>query len=103
MPYEKSPQNCSEIKLAFANPNILQELGTSLHREHGQIFNHVHEESEFAYCVLSSPKSIRLILDNLKEEERFYLCDATFSITPMCNVFHQTLLIYAQFGIKVSF
>lgn len=31
-------------KKAFENPAVLKDLGTSLHRDHGLIFNHVHQE-----------------------------------------------------------
>lgn len=100
--YETSPNTCAGIRAAFENDNILKDLGTSLQREHGLLYNCVHEEDDFAYCVLSSPKSIQLITQNMEEKERFYLIDATFRITPMCTVFKQVLIIHAQFGIKAS-
>lgn len=99
--YGKSPTNCDEIKAAFENPAIMNDLGTSLHRERGNLYNYTHEENDFSYTIFSSPKSIQLITDNLDESERFYLIDGTFKITPMCNVFQQVLIIHAQFGIKV--
>lgn len=100
--YDISPKSCDEIKKAFENPTILKDLGTSLQREHGRIYNHVHEEKDFSYAVFSSPKSIELIIKNLEPNERFFLIDATFKITPMCNVFKQVLIIHAQFGVKVN-
>lgn len=100
--YDVSPKTCEEIRKAFENPVTLNDLGTSLHRQHGLIYNGVHEEKDYSYCVLSSPKSIELITSNLEEQERFYLIDGTFRITPMCSVFKQVLIIHAQFGIKVS-
>lgn len=73
-----------------------------MYRGHGNLFNYLHEEKEFSYCVLVSPQSIELITNNLEPNERFYLIDGTFRITPMCNVFKQVLIVHAQFGIKVS-
>lgn len=99
--YDTSPQNCDEIKKAFENPATLKDLGTSLHHEHGLILNHVHQQKEFSYCVLSSPKSIQIMNDESEEEERFYLIDGTFRITPMCSTFKQVLIIHGQFGLKV--
>lgn len=100
--YETSPNSIEEIRNAFDNPNTLQDLGTSLHRERGLLFNYAHEEKDFSYCILSSPKSIELIKDNLEANERFFLIDGTFRITPMSSTFKQVLIIHAQFGIKVS-
>lgn len=100
--YKSSPNSIEEIRNAFNDPVILKDLGTSLHKEKGLIYNHTHEERDFAYTVFSSPKSIQLILNNLEPEERFYLVDGTFRITPMSGVFKQVLIIHAQFGIKVS-
>lgn len=100
--YDCSPKNLLEIKTAFENPVILRDLGTSLHRDHRPLFNTVHEEPDFGFCIFSSPKSINLIEENLLDlNERFFLIDGTFKITPMCNVFTQVLIIHAQFGIKV--
>lgn len=99
--YETSPQDCDEIRKAFNNPATLKDLGTSLHKSHGLIFNHVHQEKEFSYCILSSPKSIQIMNEELEENERFYLVDGTFRITPMCKVFKQVLVIHGQFGLKV--
>lgn len=99
--YETSPQTCEEIKKAFENPATLKDLGTSLHKDHGLIFNHVHQEKEFSYCILSSPKSIQIMNEELEEQERFYLIDGTFSITPISKVFKQVLVIHGQFGLKV--
>lgn len=99
--YVSAPKTCEDIRNAFKNPVTLKDLGTSLHRDHGLIYNHLHEQKEFSYCVLSSPKSIELMNSELEEEERFYLIDGTFRITPMCKVFKQVLVIYGQFGLKV--
>lgn len=100
--YEASPNSIDEIRKAFENPDTLRDLGTSKEREKRILFKYAHEEENFSYCVLHSPKSIDLILDNLTPEERFFLIDGTFKITPMSSVFKQVLIIHAQFGIKVS-
>lgn len=100
--YESSPKTCDEIRKKFEDPVILRDLGTSLHREHGKLYNHLYDGKDFSYCIFSSPKSIELILSNVEEHERFFLMDATFAITPMCNIFKQVLIIHAQFGLKVS-
>lgn len=50
--YDTSPKTCAEIQTAFENPTILRDLGTSLEREHRQLFNIVREESFGSYCIL---------------------------------------------------
>lgn len=100
--YRTSPRTCAEIIESFKDPTILSDIGSSLHREHYQIYNHVHEEKDFSYCVLSSKKSIDLIKKNTEVNERVFLIDGTFRITPMSNVFKQVVIIHAQFGIKVK-
>lgn len=99
--YDTSPKTLEEIREVFKNPSIMRDIGTSLHREHGELYNYAHEEKNFSYCVFSSKKSIELICKNLDVDERFFLIDATFRITPMCSVFSQVLMIHAQFGLKV--
>lgn len=100
--YERSPTNCEEIITAFQNQSIMDDLGTSLHRSGGMIYNYTHTQKEFSYCILSSPRSIELITSELDPKDMLYLIDGTFRITPMCKVFKQVLIIHAQFGIKVS-
>lgn len=100
--YQTSPKTIEDIRKAFETPSTLNDLGTSLHRDHGLIYNHVHKENDFSYCVLSSPKAIELMNNEFEEDERFYLIDGTFRITPMCKIFKQVLIIYGQFGLKVK-
>lgn len=100
--YRTSPRTCAEIKESFQDPTILSDIGSSLHREHYRIYNHVQEEKDFSYCVLSSSKSIELIMKNTEVNERVFLIDGTFRITPMSNVFKQVVIIHAQFGVKVK-
>lgn len=100
--YQSSPKTIEDIRIAFENKEIIDDIGTSLHREHGKIFNLVHEDKDYSYCVFSSPKSI-LIVDDLDEDDRFFLIDGTFRITPMCDIFKQVLIVHAQFGLKVGY
>lgn len=101
--YHKPPKNITELREALDNnPTILQDLGISLHRDHGMLFRHLHKGDDYSYCVFASPRSIELIQNNIEQKDRFFLIDATFRITPMCNVFKQSLIIHAQYGIKVS-
>lgn len=99
--YGKAPTDAKGIAETFTNPTIFESLGKSLHKDHGQFFNCAQIEKNYTNCIFSSPRSIQLIKEELRDEnERFFLMDGTFSITPR-GAFQQVLIIYAQFGIKV--
>lgn len=53
----------------------------------------------FENCIFSSSKSLSLIEDNINVEDRFFLMDATFRVTPR-SIFNQFLVIHLQFGKK---
>lgn len=100
--YGKAPMNGEEILLEFQKENVFEDLGKSKHRERGIFFNEVQISNEYTNCIFSSSKSISLILDNVRQEDRFFLMDGTFRITPR-GIFQQVLIIHVQFGIKVKF
>lgn len=99
--YGKSPKSAEEILQEFQRPQVLADLGTSRQREHGRFFNEIHISEKFTNCFFSSSKIISLILNNVKEEDRFFLMDGTFRITPN-GIFQQVLIIHSQFGTKVT-
>lgn len=99
--YGKSPSTPEEIAREFEKPHIIENLGTSLHSEKGQIYNTIQIEESFCNCIFSSPKSISLLKQNLEPQERFFMMDGTFRITPR-GLFQQVLIIYVQYGIKVN-
>lgn len=97
--YGKPPQNCEEIQREFAKKEIYESLGLSLHQDRGVFFNTVQFGDGFENCIFSSSKSISLIKEHINEENRFFLMDATFRVTPRSN-FTQFLVIHIQFGKK---
>lgn len=99
--YGKAPTNGKEILQEFSKPEVFQNLGLSLHREHGVFFNKVDISEHFENCIFSSSKSISLILENTKKEDRCFLMDATFRSSPK-GIFQQVLLLHVQFGTKVN-
>lgn len=100
--YGKAPTSAKGIADTFQKPEIFEVLGKSLHRERGTFYNCSQIHEKYSNCIFSSPKSIQLIKDNTDETDRFFLMDATFSITPR-GEFQQVLIIYVQFGEKVCF
>lgn len=98
--YGKAPTTGEEIFKEFQKPDVLSDLGISKHRERGQFFNELQINERFTNCIFSSAKAISLVLENVKEEDRFFLMDGTFRITPR-GIFEQVLILHIQFGIKV--
>lgn len=93
--------SAEEIEHVFDKPEIMQGLGTSLFHEKAPIYNGIQITDKFTNCIFSSSKSISLIRSNMETHERFYLMDGTFRITPR-GIFNQLLVIYVQFGLKVT-
>lgn len=99
--YGKAPTDGNEIRKEFEKPEIFELLGRSLHHERGDFFNVMQIKKDHENCILSSAKSISLILENVREEDRFFLLDGTFRVTPRGH-FQQVLILHFQFGIKVN-
>lgn len=100
--YGKAPSNAQQLDDKFKDRNIFEALGKSLYRDCGVLYNCSQITENYANCIFSSSKSIDLIKKNVEEKDRFFLMDATFSVTPR-GEFQQVLIIYAQFGPKVRF
>lgn len=100
--FGRSPLSAMEIKTAFDNAIIRNDLGCSLFGQNEPLYNDILIEKDFTNCVFSSAKSIALIKEFVEPHERFFLMDATFRVTPIGD-FEQVLVLYVQFGIKVSF
>lgn len=93
-----SPTTVREIEVAFTRREVFSDLGIS--RAGGTIYNGVQIEDGFSNCIFSSPQSILLAKQNLETDERFFLMDVTFRVTPR-EEFQQVLIIYIKYGIKV--
>lgn len=100
--YGKAPSTAEEIRLEFQKQEIFEDLGKSRHREHDVFFNNIQIEPNFCNCLFSSSKSISLIREHIREQDRFYLMDGTFRITPR-GIFQQVLIIHLQYRQKVGF
>lgn len=100
--YGKAPTNAQQLNEKFQDQNIFEALGKSLYRDRGIFYNCSQITESYSNCIFSSSKSIQLIKENVEEKDRFFLMDATFSVTPR-GEFQQVLIIYAQFGPKVGF
>lgn len=84
----------------FQREYIRENLGCSLIKDAGPIYNGAVVTNDFDYCVFSSPKSISLILENVPQSERFFIIDGTFRITPK-GVWQQTLIVHVMYKSKV--
>lgn len=89
--YGKAPTNGNEVSAEFEKQHVSDAYAFSLLQDRGPFFNDVDIKDTFENCIFSSSKSIQLILENTKEDERFFIIDGTFRITPngvnCCNKF----------------
>lgn len=100
--FRKTPTHCSQIEITFEDELMRSLFCHSFHKERYEIYDTTYNSEEFGYCVFSSKKSINLIIkEQPREEERFLVMDATFSITPS-RMFYQVLIIYARYFEKVT-
>lgn len=96
----KSPTTAEEVELAFQNQNVMDSLGTSLYGQRGLLFNTIQIHENFSNCIFSSPSSIALVKRNFDIQERFFVMDGTFAITPR-GIFNQVLVVNVRFELKV--
>lgn len=98
--YSKSPVTPEEIELEFKKDDVFEDLGLSQHREHGVLFNKIDIQDEYCNCIFSSANLIDLVKKKLEPNERFFVMDGTFRITPH-GPFKQVLIIHVEYDLKV--
>lgn len=75
---------------------MMRELGYTRHMENPTKFYKVLiNTSEYEFCLFFSDKIVKLILQNISEEDRNFLMDATFKVCPHSE-FNQLLIIYLR-------
>lgn len=100
----KSPETIDGINDAFTVEDIKQNFGMSLHKPTNHpFFNGAVDAGSHSFCVFSSKATIDLVCDpdNMPEDERHILMDATFKIVPT-SVFKQLLILYVRIKFEVS-
>lgn len=90
----KAPKNIEDIRKAFSDARIYDFYCKTDHEDHREIFfDHLHQSTDFSYCVFSSKKIIEFIRCKSEIGERNYLIDATFKVVPI-GTFKQLLVIH---------
>lgn len=102
MKFRKAPKQCTEIESVFEDADMRATFCNSFHREKFCLYDTTYCCNDFSYCIYSSKKTIDLITQNVPQEERVLLMDATFSIAPN-RMFYQVLIIYVRYFEKVRF
>lgn len=102
--YGSAPTNGKEIRNSIER-NSLTELEYSLLRdEEGKLhklLNEVVITDKFENCIFSSAKTLSLIKEYTEVEQRFFILDGTFRITPK-GIWQQILILQINFGLKVD-
>lgn len=95
--FVSSPKRPLEVVEAFNLQNVWESYGLSQDvDDQKHFFTACINEEDFAYCIFSSQKSIKLIEENILPVKRTFLMDATFKIVPR-GCFTQLLVIYIEY------
>lgn len=92
-----SPNDIEGIEEAFANENVQQMYGQTMHTDNvdkNQFYRTTYKCDNFGYSVFASQRIIDLISSNFAIGQRKYLMDATFCVVPL--LFMQLLIIYFE-------
>lgn len=81
---------------------MMTEFGYTLHKNNPTTFyKALINTNEYKFCIFSSDKIVQLILENISEQSRNYLMDATFKVCPHSD-FNQLLIIYVEYCGEVN-
>ena len=86
------PGNAQEISDAFKKPVILEEYGFNLRGSERFYVDTIQINTQSAFTVFASTEAIRITLEHIPPDERRYLLDATFDVTPIGS--YQLLIVY---------
>lgn len=98
--YPERPKSDEAVKIVLKKPEIFEEYGSTLNKEHPFYVDSVVEDS-YAFHVFASFAVINLIKKNIEPAQRRYLMDGTFKIVP--RQFSQLLIISIEYKQMVCF
>lgn len=94
--YPKRPTTAGEIIDAFQNPSIVQEFGLNLRADNRFYVDTIVTKSNSSFTIFASYPIIEMIKKNILPNERKYLLDGTFDVTPFGH-YYQLLVIYIEY------
>lgn len=92
--YPERPKTDEDITLAFHDPEILDDYGQTLNKQHPFYVDSVVNEA-YSFHIFASFATIDLIKEHIEPENRNYLLDGTFKIVP--RGLNQLLIISIEF------
>lgn len=101
--FAASPKTPTDVVSMFQKENIFTNFGLTLHegQEKTAFFKVCHDSKDFAYCVFGSDKIVKLINENIPDNNnKKILIDGTFSIVPL-GCFKQLILLHIEYYEKV--
>lgn len=101
--FAASPKTPTDVVSMFQKENIFTNFGLTLHegQEKTAFFKVCHDSKDFAYCVFGSDKIVKLINENIPDNNnKKILIDGTFSIVPL-GCFKQLILLQIKYYEKV--
>lgn len=80
----KPPNNVHEVIEAYKNDVVVEHYSRTLHENsNDQFYKGSYECDDFSYSYFASDHVMNNIRDNIPEEKREFLMDATFKICPL--------------------
>lgn len=80
--YPKKPRTDEEIRAHLKKPETFEEYGKTLDKLHPLYIDSVIEDGQYAFHVFASITTIEMIKTNIPHDQRKYVMDGTFKITP---------------------
>lgn len=104
--YPKRPQTASDVIRAFQDPKVSISYGKNLRKNKDFYIDTVINEprnnvKESHFTLFASHQAIDLIQKHIPVNERHYLMDGTFDVTPLG--YYQLLVIHIRYQNEVSF
>lgn len=99
--HPKAPRTITEIKNAFAKPEIYNKYALNLRQTRPFYIDTIDDGPKSAFTILASHQMIDLIEEHVAPEEKRYLMDGTFAVVPI-GCYYQLLIIHLEFKNDVS-
>lgn len=108
-PYPKKPKSIVEVKKAFEDPVTVQKFGRNLRdTERFYIDTIIMERmtkdgiKESFFTIFASYEILNMIAVHIPLEQRIWMLDGTFAVTPIDGGYYQLLIIHIQYKNDVS-
>lgn len=94
--YPSKPNTVAQIKTAYNDQDTMQQYGSNVRKTHPFYVNTAETEFGSAFTIFASYEVIHMVKEHIPPEQRRYLIDDTFDVTPP-GCFSQLLIIAIEY------